>query len=75
MLVDDLLVYNGELNKYVNKKEAINSMTILFSQEESFAALENTVFVKYDVLFIYFFVFFFLLYLFSGIPKLEKKHC
>lgn len=50
MLVDDLLIYNGILDKFCNKKGVINYRDVIFGGEESSKYQERGGFVKYGKL-------------------------
>lgn len=48
MLVDDLLIYNGILDKFNGKKGVINYRDVIFSGDESVKYQERGGFVKYE---------------------------
>lgn len=47
-MVDDLLIYNGILDKFSVKKGVINYRDIIFSEDENWKHQEKEGFVKYE---------------------------
>lgn len=46
ILVDDLLVYNGILEKFINKPGSVNYRTVVFTSDDVFTAQTNSVLLR-----------------------------